>query len=456
MKPKYKLVRELFRNNPETKMELYRIKAVRGVPERGIKRGTKGGLVSGEYVLSQTGTCWIEASAMVIAGTVSEDALVAEEAVVIAAHISGNAVVSGNSKVGSYVVVQDFGHVSGNAEVTGTEEEPTSIIGNGGVAEQAIVSCSQIGGTSLIGGHATVSKSFIAGESSIDVGAKVSYSTLTSTKVSDSANVTGSKLFSSTVDKFARVDDSTLLNSQVTDDGKVLSSDIEDTQVENRAVVQNSSLGSSQISGFEIIDQKTSSGVTVGKQKWEEFLLESQRKIRSSSGKSSQRQIRQTWEESVMLGSKPQSIHVKTLESIESKYEEYTTDIINILTYPVMTDLTDDATRNLVKCLHKARRYVDAADEENLAKAVDDLEDAFLLAEANARKVKDTGLNASHQKKLKDAQQMFTLAFDPGASEHEKTASFKAGMGNLKGVIAVPDKAVAALKERIGLKELTA
>lgn len=453
VKPKYKLIKERYRNSPVTTMDLFRIKAVAGVPERGIKRGTKGGLVSGPEVLSQLGNCWISEDAVVIRGTVSENAVILGTSMVVRSHVAGNAQVKENAKVGPNALVQDQAVISGNARVSGIVGEESTVTENSILTDYVVVSCSHISGDSYIGGRANIEKSQTNGKTRITHGATVKTSTISKSEVADSAEVLGSIISGSTVNGHAIVEDTSLLDSSVIDGGRVSKSEVERTTVEHRAVIQNSKIQDSHISGAEVIDDDTASGLAVGLEGWEEFLTKGREEFQ-------QARVRGILNSRVAtipaIAPPKKSIHLRTLESIEEKYEEYTTDIINILTYPVMTDMTDENTRNLVKYLRRARRYAEEKDEEKLAEAVDELEDAFLVAESNARKIKDSNLVSEHQKKLKDAHQMFALAFDSGATEHEKEASFKAGMGNLKGIIDVPEKAIIALRGRIGLKELTA
>ena len=108
--PKYELI-------PDAASGLFRLRALRDIPSRGVVEGTLGGIVAGPDSLSQAGLCWVTAGAMVLAGgEVLGDALVTDRAVV-----TGNAGVSGAATVSGSAIVTGTATVTGTAStVTGT------------------------------------------------------------------------------------------------------------------------------------------------------------------------------------------------------------------------------------------------------------------------------------------------------------------------------------------------
>lgn len=77
---------------------LYRIRALRDIPEHRVKAGDYGGWISSEYNLSRDGAAWVGGNAIVCErARVGGDALVTGNAGVFGnVKISGNCVIRGN------------------------------------------------------------------------------------------------------------------------------------------------------------------------------------------------------------------------------------------------------------------------------------------------------------------------------------------------------------------------
>lgn len=122
---------------------LFRIRAVRDIPEVGVRAGEFGGVVSGNGNLSQQGFCWITYNAMAIeAARVTGNALIRDHAV-----IAENARVGGNATVADMANVTLQGVVDGNATVCGS----AIVTGDAHVGGYAVVDgqC-KIDGTSIL------------------------------------------------------------------------------------------------------------------------------------------------------------------------------------------------------------------------------------------------------------------------------------------------------------------
>lgn len=139
---------------------------------------------------------------------------------------------------------------------------------------------------------------------------------------------------------------------------------------------------------------------------------------------------------------------------IRDKIDSYESDIVKIIKYPVMVDLTNEYTVDLMCALHDVQ-VSDMEDKESMSLLVSLLERKFFIAESNARKIAATQLTDDERKKTADAKDLFAIACNEESSEQEKKASFKQGFARLEGIIAVPEKAVITLREKVGLLELT-
>lgn len=100
---------------------MYRIRALRDIPRHKVHAGDLGGLVQGEWKLSQQGDCWVERGAMVWNGAfVTGNALLGGEAEAIdCARIEGEAQVSGNSSIRGDAVISGESRIWGNMVIAG-------------------------------------------------------------------------------------------------------------------------------------------------------------------------------------------------------------------------------------------------------------------------------------------------------------------------------------------------
>ena len=148
--------------------------------------------------------------------------------------------------------------------------------------------------------------------------------------------------------------------------------------------------------------------------------------------------------------------YIRLIQSIEAEYEAYTTDIVKLIKYPAMGDTSVPETRKLVVALRAARRAINSGNMEGLEDVSADLENAFVDAENKAIILAASFMDEKQKNSLKRAGQALSIALDENATEHERRAGYKSGMKSLEGVLPVSEKAVFALKERIGLKEIEA
>ena len=103
---KYELTSETLDHTGKT---LYRIRALRDIPEHGVTAGDLGGWIESERNLAQSGDAWV-----------SDDAYVSGNAQVYGnARVFGAAQVSGNASVYARAYVYGDAYVSGDAQVYG-------------------------------------------------------------------------------------------------------------------------------------------------------------------------------------------------------------------------------------------------------------------------------------------------------------------------------------------------
>lgn len=375
--------------------KLFRLKALRDIPEHGVKAGDLGGYVSNDYTLSHGGSCWIADNAQVI-----QDVKVRENA-----YVGGNAVVV-NPSPHCIILLEGNCRIYDNAKVYIASSKDyispeigMAIRGNSKIYEDAIViSCGVISNNAKIHGNAVLNKTFHVGEDS---------------EITDNVKVGA----------LARITGKTILTGDVIIDDNV---HLRDCIIGGKQhITANMSLSGKELSGEGVVDSLSS--VTKG--------LET--KALEASPVSDQRL-------------KALAIYQETLDGIAS----YETDIVKIIKYPVMTDRTDPFTRNMAKTLKTVQRLAGNPDSNEFNEAVLALEDAYLAAESNALKIAGTNLSELEVKKTKLAKEILNKASDEASTESEKKIAFIQGFKQLEGVIVVPETAIETFRIKIGLKEL--
>ncbi len=107
---------------------LHRIRALRDIPEHGVKAGDLGGFVQSERNLSQTGAAWISGDAVAMGESRIEDDAIARDQAILSSYaiLRHRAVASGQSRMDGQAIVQDHAqltdssHIGGCARVGGT------------------------------------------------------------------------------------------------------------------------------------------------------------------------------------------------------------------------------------------------------------------------------------------------------------------------------------------------
>ena len=392
--------------NLNKRLTVYRIQALRHIPEHGVKRGDIGGYVSSLDTLSQDGSCWIGYDAAAMGNVqVRDDAYLGDKALVICDFSD------------SMLIVQDSARIFDNARVS---------VSKAAEDKEGPKMISRISGHTMIFGNAKVAS---LDEASGHV------------KVFDDAYIHLAAKLAGNVEVKGRA----LVNRAAVVIGKSV---ICDNAVINKSakVIDCTVRGKAQIG-----EEQTVSG---GDFHEEGIFMNPSKKIpkiiigqTSVAGDVSNGTI---------------SLEVKTkvekaldlFASITKDIASYETDIVKIIKYPVMTDRTDSHTLKMTKLHKKAERLSDSPNDPEFEEAVSELEDAFLAAESNALKLSSTLLSEAELKKTEKARDLLAIAADEGSSENERKVSFKQGFKQLEGVVTVPEAAVDAFRIKIGLKEL--
>lgn len=416
---KYKLLKKenftaaIYRDSRKT-VAYRRIKALIDIPSIGVKAGDLGGYVTSRKILAHEGNCWIGENARVAGFVCVEgDAHITQNANVLTTNtrdimirasrdttISGNAYIGGNAKIKTTIMSANLRTIiDGNASIIGD----VSLIEMGKISDNA-----------TIGGYAVIEKSNILGATIISDKANINKSTIRDCRISGASIVrNGATLINVAISGKAIIGEGQEFSNCSFSENAVFMNDVSDApKVFITPEGEHSDNNALNMSFPGILD-------------------------------------------SLQLDSLVnESASMKMFNEIVEKIDAYETDIVRIIRYPTMTDRTDSHTVAMVAARNHAIRLLDNPSDQTFTDAVLRLEEKFLAAESNAIKIATSELTDAQLKKATKARDLFSLASDESAGEHERKSAFIQGFKQLQGVITVPETAVDTFREKLGFKEL--
>lgn len=415
---KYKLLKKedfraaIYCDSPRT-VPYRRIKALIDIPSIGVKAGDLGGYVTSRNILSHEGNCWIGEDARV-AGFVSVEGN---------AHITKNADILTNtfdfmSRVSRNTTISGNAYIGGNAKIKTTIRPAnlrTVIDGKASiVGDASLVDMERISDNATISGYVVIEKSNILGATIISDKANINKSTIRDCRISESSIVrNGATLINVVLSGKAIIGEGQEFSNCSFSENAVFMNDISDAPkvfiTPEGEHSENNALNMSSPDAFDSL-QLDSSG--------------------------------------------NESASAKMFNEIVEKIDAYETDIVSIIRYPVMTDRTNNYTVAMVAARNHAMRLLSNPSDQSFTDAVLRLEEKFLAAESNAIKIATSELTDVQLKKTTKARDLFSLASNEAAGEHERKSAFIQGFKQLQGVVTVPEIAVDTFREKLGFKEL--
>lgn len=381
---------------------MYRIQALKDIPRHGVKSGQIGGYVSSSGILSHQGDCWIGEDAKAYGNVqVLDNALLTNSTRVITRNgISKKIIISGDVKIreNAYVGLDalpgsvNSSLISGYVDISGFAIVQSPCVIEGRVR---IYGSAQFEMNCSILNNARVGGNVKVGNGTVITENSHLYGDAT---VGDNCEVTGDSILSGDI----RINSGRKVRSLI----EPLHPDEEDLDYEDE-----------------------SASVTVGGIKMAKFTT------------------------ALPVS---ESIYHELFAELKEKFDSYHNDVINLLRYPVMSDMTNDFTRSMVTSMRRAERALKMDDELEIKETVLQFEECLIAAESNARKIASTVFSPEEKKKTEMAMQLFNKATDEGSPEPEKKTSLRRAFKELEGVMDVPESAKAAIVAKAGLLELEA
>lgn len=374
-------------------VQMHRIVAKIDIPRHGVKKGDQGGYVENPHILSDQGDAWIGGDAKAYGKVrVEGDALITDKARVV-----NDTTKSSNN---------GFLKVSGNAVVKGNAFCFATV---------PFETVALISDNAVIEGYATVrSPKTIAGHAHIydDAILEASCSVLDDARIGGSAHVGVGCIIS----RNARIYGEASIGpySEVTT-GSIIA---------GTAKLAQNSFNKNVLNPAVVIPEKPAIAPEVSAHSPEPLT--------------------------------GRGMYEEILSDLNQSVDAYRNDIISLIKYPVMSDLTNEYTLAMVAAIKYAERAFKAGTDDEFKDAVLKAEEKFLAAESNARKISTSSYSEDERKKTDKAKDLFSIALNEASAEQEKRAAFKQGFLQLEGVIDVPETAIKALGIKAGLKELEA
>jgi carbonic anhydrase/acetyltransferase-like protein (isoleucine patch superfamily) len=401
-----RIVPDISNWTPGVARKLYRIQALRDIPEHGVKKGDIGGYVSSKYTLSQEGSCWIAFGAKAIGAVfISEDAYLGDSSVALCDFSKSSLNIKGSVQLldNAEVYISGDGNkssIGGNAKFFGSSRTYNLSEAKGNIRVY--------GDAMLHGPKSLLGDIEIYGNASLRAGSVIKGTT----KIFDHA----------IIHTKAVVTDCIVHGKAQIGEGESVSND------------------SFEEEGIFINLKKKIPKIVIGEEnKPVEVLDDTEKDIASPSSRKHK--------------GKTEKI-LELFSQLKNDIASYETDIVKIIKYPVMTDRTDSYTMKMTRLIKKAERLADFPEDPDFAETVSELEEAFLAAESNALKIASTMFSDADRKKTEKAKDLLAIASNEGSAENEKKTAFKQAFKQLEGVVVVPEAAIDAFRIKIGLQEL--
>lgn len=376
-------------------VKFYRLVALRDIPEHNVKAGDLGGWVENDEILSHTGSSWIGGEAKVFGPVrVMDDAFV-----------TGNAII-GNSNANKPTLVANHAVIKDNARLASCYH----VKDNACIQGNATASLSRIEDNAIIGGKSSVTMSTIAGNTTLLGNVKLEIVKTEGTNIFQGPSDIGRSWNIYSVDFKGN---NHFAGEFEMPSAKVISNfNSSEKQSPNRTVKQ-------------ILDPESKLVIDVFQKPVGDEVTTTSANV----------------------------LAIEAIANIEKEYEQYTSDIVTLIKYPMMADSSFPLVAVFQQKLRKAKRMI-ASGTTPGEEFVDNLEQAFLAMEAACIKTSTHELDPARKKKINTAGVLVNMALDEASSAQEKASAAKKALDYLSGVILVPEPAVESFKVLSGLKEL--
>lgn len=145
-------------------------------------------------------------------------------------------------------------------------------------------------------------------------------------------------------------------------------------------------------------------------------------------------------------------------DAVRAEWSSYELDPMKMLEYPTLTDMREQTTVNLYAAIRKAASLRpedistvshEDANTSDYGVAVAELENAFHIAETEAKRIQWSKFTANEKKRLKTSKALLNFVLDSSATEFERQAAYKQLQKEIAGLITLPKLAMAEIENQM-------
>lgn len=143
------------------------------------------------------------------------------------------------------------------------------------------------------------------------------------------------------------------------------------------------------------------------------------------------------------------------LEFIKNEWASYELDLVKILDYPAVTNMSVPATAEFHKALRTAQSHTPVGGELNTAeilefnRVVTDLEYRYDVMISEAKRMKWNDYSSKERISLSMAQNLLAIAINSASSANERQIAYKRLIKEVEGIIVLPEKTLLELEARM-------
>jgi hypothetical protein len=142
-------------------------------------------------------------------------------------------------------------------------------------------------------------------------------------------------------------------------------------------------------------------------------------------------------------------------ETIKTEWASYELDLVKVLEYPAVTNMSIPATAEFHKALRVAQGLAPEGSElstdelSEFNRAVTDLEHRYDVMISEAQRMKWNDYSSKERVSLTMAQNLLSIAMNSASSANERQIAYKRLIKEVEGIVVLPKKAMLALENKM-------
>lgn len=152
---------------------------------------------------------------------------------------------------------------------------------------------------------------------------------------------------------------------------------------------------------------------------------------------------------------------VAKYSDIKKQWFETQSDIVQLLKYPMINDMSEPSVRNFHKELIRAENvFPDSPGNFDMnhpfVDCISNLEFSYQSMVNESKKVADSKFSPDERKKVSLAKDLMSIALNEAGTPNERQTAYKRALSYLEGLIVIPTAALVEVESLIRMKEINA